>query len=576
MEISGSNSIPPGFPGPGRQPCFAILSSPCRRQARRCFAITIAALASLAFTPEILNAQGPASVDITEYGGDLKVAQSITAGPDGAVWFTQRTAGKISRISMSGAITEFALPNAGVHPCVITAGPDGALWFTEVLANRIGRMATNGSLTEYPIPSANTSPQGITLGPDGALWFTEAAGRIGRITTAGEISEFTLPGGHDPTSITTGPDGALWFAEYAGNRIGRITTSGNMTAFNVPTARAGVGSITPGPDGALWFVEGDANKIGRITTAGVVTEFPVPTADAGPMGITAGPDGALWFTESRSVKIGRITTAGAFTEYVLPGGTTPFSITVGPDGAVWFAEYSKIGRAQLPKARTGVLSHIAAGGSWTSTITLINTATVPVPLTVAFRDGSGNALTLPVTISQGGAVQGPSPASSVDATLQPKATLMLSLGENLAGLEVGWAEVLGAGPVCGYAIFRTVAAGQASEGTVPLQTQFPPAMALPFENTGGFTMGVAMANLSAAPATVTATVWDEAGTLVGTATLDPIPANGHTSFVLGGRIGLTVERRGMVRFESSEAGGLAGLGLRSMDAQNTFTSVPTI
>lgn len=451
MEISGSTSIPPGFPGPGRQPRLAIPSSPCRRQARRCFAITIAALASLAFTPEILNAQGPASVDITEYGGDLEVAQSITAGPDGAVWFTQRTAGKISRTSMSGAITEFALPNAGVQPCVITAGPDGALWFTEVLANRIGRMATNGSLTEYPIPSANTSPQGITLGPDGALWFTEAAGRIGRITTAGEISEFTLPGGHDPTSITTGPD-----------------------------------------------------------------------------------------------------------------------------GAVWFAEYSKIGRARLPKARTGVLSHIAAGGSWTSTITLINTATVPVPLTVAFRDGGGNALTLPVTVSQGGAVQGPSPASSVDATLQPKATLMLSMGENLAGLEVGWAEVLGAGPVCGYAIFRTVAAGQASEGTVPLQTQLPPAMALPFENTGGFTMGVAMANLSAAPATVTATVWDEAGTLVGTATLDPIPANGYTSFVLGGRIGLTVGRRGMVRFESSEAGGLAGLGLRSMDAQNTFTSVPTI
>jgi virginiamycin B lyase len=551
-------------------------SAICRRPGRR-FAAIMVAIAILAFTPQILTAQTPgiSPVDITEYGG-VTVAQGIAAGPDGAVWFTERTIGKIGRISMSGMISEFALSNSAAHPGVITAGPDGALWFTEILANKIGRITTDGTITEFPIPTASSSPQGITAGPDGALWFTEAAGKIGRITTAGALSEFTLPAGHDATSIANGPDGALWFVEWGANKIGRITTAGSITEFNIPTANAAAGSITTGPDGALWFVEYDANKIGRITTAGVITEYSIPTAGGNPIGITAGPDGALWFTESNTVKIGRITTAGSFAEFTLPGGTRPFFITTGPDGAVWFSEYSKIGRVRLPKTRTGVLSHVAAGGSWTTTITLVNTSGVAVPLTVALRDEGGGALTLPVQISQGGSMQNLGSVSSVDSTLQPQATLLLFLGESVAGLSVGWAEVLSPGPVCGFAIFRTVAAGQASEGTVPLQAQFPSTMVVPFENTGGFVMGIAMANLSATAATITATIWDETGTQIGSTILNPVAGNGHTSFVLHDQVSLTAGKRGIVRFQSPGTGGLAGLGLRFMNAQNTFTSVPTM
>ena len=95
---------------------------------------------------------------------------------------------------------------------VITAGPDGALWFTENLA--IGRITTSGAITEYPLPGGFYSD--ITAGPDSALWFTEMngdTGKIGRITTAGGLTEYTLPS-IVPTSITVGPDGALWFAGH--------------------------------------------------------------------------------------------------------------------------------------------------------------------------------------------------------------------------------------------------------------------------------------------------------------------------------------------------------------------------
>ena len=78
------------------------------------------------------------------------------------------------------AIGEYPVPTANSKPEDITAGPDGALWFTEDYGNKIGRITTAGVITEYPVPTANSYPEGIVAGPDGALWFTEYYGnRIG-------------------------------------------------------------------------------------------------------------------------------------------------------------------------------------------------------------------------------------------------------------------------------------------------------------------------------------------------------------------------------------------------------------
>jgi virginiamycin B lyase len=145
-------------------------------------------------------------------------------------------------------ITEFTVPTTVTSsPWEITAGPDSALWFTERFANKIGRIDTAGNISEFAIPTLESFPEGITVGPDGNLWFAETSGnRVGRITTAGVITEFTLPvAGRDPQDITAGPaaDGALWFTERDANRIGRITTAGVVTnEFVIPTT--GVRLIT--------------------------------------------------------------------------------------------------------------------------------------------------------------------------------------------------------------------------------------------------------------------------------------------------------------------------------------------
>jgi sugar lactone lactonase YvrE len=216
----------------------------------------------------------------------------------------------------------------------ITAGPDGALWFTNPTDNSIGRITTAGVVTNYANPTMSY-PFGITAGPDGALWFTNAGnGSIGRITTAGVVTNYTGTGIAYPEGITAGPDGALWFTNAHGNSTGRITTAGVVTNYSDPTVSYPF-DITTGPDGALWFTNNTNSSIGRITTAGVVTNYTDPTI-SGPYGITGGSDGALWFTNSGNNSIGRITTPTpqAITSPVTANATTgsPFSFTVTTTG----------------------------------------------------------------------------------------------------------------------------------------------------------------------------------------------------------------------------------------------------
>jgi len=221
----------------------------------------------------------------------------------------------------------------------------------------------------------------------------------------------------------------------------------------------------------------------------------------------------------------------------------------------------------------GVLSHIAAGGGWTTVMTLVNNSSSAPPLTIAFHTETGTPLTLPLTVTSQGVSQTntTNTTSSINATINPKATLQISTGDGMSSTVVGWADVFSLGTLGGFAIFRqTPQNGSPSEGTVPLQTTYPNTITLPYDN-AGFVTGVALANLSTS-AMVTATVWDEEGNQLITQNL-AIIGNGHMSFVLPNQLLLTAGKRGIVQFQNS--GGLAGLGLR-FSPFGTFTSVPTL
>jgi virginiamycin B lyase len=293
----------------------------------------------------------------------------ISAGPDGNMWFTLfegNSIGRISRDQIRGSnstrydITLFNLPTTcgrptrgpsyGCGPQSIVAGSDGALWFTEEIGNKIGRMTTSGVVTEYSLPHPQSHPGDITAGPDGALWFTEPFGdRIGRITTAGSITEYQLANGSFPFGIAKGPDNALWFTEEGtlvsdapptcvNNNIGRITITGAIKEYPIPTACASAGDIATGPGNALYFTEFTWNKVGRLTTAGHFGELKVDSPGAGLNSITRGPDDNLWFTEVYAGDVGRMTPAGATDEFSLTPVSFPSDAASGPNSGVWFTE----------------------------------------------------------------------------------------------------------------------------------------------------------------------------------------------------------------------------------------------
>jgi streptogramin lyase len=252
---------------------------------------------------------------------------SITAGADGNLWFLEPTynqpgiVGRIGRITPAGVLTEFSAPSIVSQAYLygtITLGPDGNVWYTDRDSRVVGRITPTGQISEFTVPGGGPGPVGgptvIAAGSDGNLWFGLAGEPvIARISpTFTNYTELALP----PTGtfrtpgevngITAGPDGNIWYTNVVANKIGRVTPSGVFTEFPIPYSGSFPQDITTGPDGNLWFTEGIGNRVGRVTPTGHIREFLLPHDNENPTGITAGPDHKVWFAEQNFGSVGSI------------------------------------------------------------------------------------------------------------------------------------------------------------------------------------------------------------------------------------------------------------------------------
>jgi virginiamycin B lyase len=57
-----------------------------------------------------------------------------------------------ARTAAAQTITEFPIPTEANS---IVAGPDGALWFTAHARNKIGQITTAGTISEFLLPPGN-------------------------------------------------------------------------------------------------------------------------------------------------------------------------------------------------------------------------------------------------------------------------------------------------------------------------------------------------------------------------------------------------------------------------------------
>jgi virginiamycin B lyase len=315
------------------------------------------ALAALAWA-----APAAAAPTVTEFSDGLTANAGlgdIVLGPDGKLWFTEKSVNKIGRVTPGNPplIEEFDVAATFTEPFNITVGPDNKIWFSGKNNNAggVGRMNPANPADTQGFGGFNvTTPAGIAAGPDGKIWLGDQLGKVVRINPADgaeeTISDIDLTG-FNIRNISPGPPGDpnVWVSDFGGKiaKVAPTGPAGEVTPYDVPGD--GAWDITVGPDNNLWYTapEGNNSKIGRITPAGEFgTQF--DATDAGDqLGITVGPDGALWFAQAVANNIGRMTLDGNFTTVEgLTAAARPEYIAPGPDNTLWFTEKdgNRIGR----------------------------------------------------------------------------------------------------------------------------------------------------------------------------------------------------------------------------------------
>jgi hypothetical protein len=191
----------------------------------------------------------------------------------------------------------------------------------------------------------------------------------------------------------------------------------------------------------------------------------------------------------------------------------------------------------------GSIAQVASGGGWKSTITLINTGNATEDAVVSFFDDNGNPLALPVNYPQA-PLAAPALASVIDRTVDPGAELLIETAGPLdQPTQAGWALVQANGSLTGYSLFRWGTAPHQQEAVAALESRTPGSFLLSFDQTGGYVLGIAVANAFSPAANVTATLYDDAGVPIGGTTL-PLPAMGHTAFMLTDKFPAADGKRG--------------------------------
>ena len=224
--------------------------------------------------------------------------------------------------------------------------------------------------------------------------------------------------------------------------------------------------------------------------------------------------------------------------------------------------------AQTPSSKPNVdvglssaLTHIADGGQWTTTFTLVNLDTVPASYTLSFYADNGAPLTL--------GLAGIGAVSTTSGVLPVNGSIVLQTTGG-PGLRQGWAYLDTVQSVGAQAVFKSQVSGRADyEAAAPID-QGSTNILIAFDNSGGYFTGVAIANSDASfAANVTVTFFNAQGVQIGSGSF-ALPPSGHMSFLLNQSYPFTAGLTGTVEF-TSDNGSIVGLGLR-FNPTGPFTS----
>jgi virginiamycin B lyase len=359
--------------------------------------IAAVACAAGALCLGLVSSAGAATVQVFPVPSPASGLEHITAAPDGALWFTEREAGRVGRITTAGQISEYAIPNnasglSDTGPDEIVAGRDGALWFLSDIGESVYRMATNGSYSQvYFDELANAAD--LAPSDTGGVWLMMAHGdrndqdgdALVRLDPDATVTGYPATHPNSLDAIALAPDGAVWFNNQ-GSYLYRLTDSGSETSAPLPSsAAAEVSSMAFTPDGTPWFTEHVPNTLTGAGCCGAIGEISGGTAHITAIGaqdpvdgiephsLIVGPDGALWFAFSKAWSgaksgfdgVGRVNPATGQIQLASLDPNVPDDIAFGADGALWFVDKgaNDVGRVAVDASLFGGAGAPTPGGA---------------------------------------------------------------------------------------------------------------------------------------------------------------------------------------------------------------------
>ena len=355
--------------------------------------------------------------------------------------------------------------------------------------------------------------------------------------------------------------GSLTLASVTSSGAGELADGRFFRAANATGSQCGNGSLQ-GAYGLL--ISG-----GTFSADGVRTATQIDT-----QAVFDGKGGMTWTgVLTTGVSLGSPTTATG-TYFISPDCSGLAQLNIGGSAANYIlarvqdgsllvmendAHTSMSGQAS-PQQLQSVLPQFVFGGGWYSALYFSNGTSTTVSFLVTFTADNGTPMAVPGI------------GNSKLITLAPLGSAMVE-APNVGTLVQGYASVSLPAGVSGYGVFRQSVAGKPDqEAVVGLNPANSTSNILTWDDTN-FTTSVAMVNSSSVATTVTITVWDSNGNLLGTSTQGLAPGNKIESAMRGFQgLSAMAGQRGSALF-TVPVGNVSVLGLRFGSA--AFTSIPT-
>lgn len=429
---------------------------------------------------------------------------------------------------------------------VIALDATGKVYFADSINHRVRVLIPYASSCTY-----NVSPTSLNAGASGgSLNVSIQTDAVCSWSITGLPSWITIPGGASGTGPAT-----VTLVAAANPGVARSATL-SIAGVSVTVNQAG--SVTGGCTYAI-SAGGQA-----FTAAGGSGSFSVTTtAGCSWTAVSSAP----WITSTSNG-----TGNGSVTYQVAAntGAARSGSITIG--GLTFTIQEAA---STFTSTSTAAMPHLAVAGTWTTTITLVNTGSTVAQTRLNFFDDNGSPLTLPLTFPQTPATSGPLLAATLDQTLNPGAILVIqSTGSGTVPI-VGWAQLLTNGSVGGLAIFGSNTGTTDQQVGINFENRNAASYIFPFDNTGTFVTAVALANTSTQGGNIGITIRDGTGALVFSSTI-ALAAQAHTSFVLPNSYGFTAGTRGTVEFDAPPGGQISTLGILFNNATRAFGNIPVL